>query len=228
MISLNDFLNTLPVTPSLWPTVIAVTKYQPLATIQEAYDQGYRDFGENILQTLQKKMDELSSLPGIRWHFIGNLQTRKLKKLLSLNLSTIQSISKRAHLEECRKMAGQGRLPQLLLQVNVTQSPNQSGFEPNTELLLQVINEFSDLPIVGLMAMGPNPHQMAHKKELIQSTHEVFHEMKVIFQILKRTHSQINQLSIGMSNDYLIAIQYGCTMVRLGTLIFGDKSLNRS
>lgn len=200
--------------------VMAVTKLQPWETVREAYQAGIRIFGENRVQEAREKYKEL--LPGMELHLIGHLQSNKVKYVPSL-FSWVDSIDRLSIAEELEKrMAGlSGKPPlQILLELNTSEESSKSGY-PSYELLLQDVEKilsFPHLNVRGLMTVGP----LTTDTERIRRS---FRKLYQAFEDLKRRYPAVqwDTLSMGMSGDFEIAIEEGATMVRLGTILFGER-----
>lgn len=192
-------------------TLVCVSKFHPVEAIREAYEAGERDFGESRVQELQKKVPALPA--DIRWHFIGHLQTNKVRDLLKLRPYLIQSVDSERLLQVINdEAAKQGFVQDVLLEVHVAREESKTGFSP--EELSAISNQLSVFPNIhvrGLMTMATNTEDEAEIRRC-------FKEAKAI---LNNLNTPI--LSMGMSDDYRIAIECGSTMVRIGSTIFGER-----
>lgn len=199
-------------------SVVAATKTREINEIKEAIEGGIKICGENYLQEAEKKILTIGKL--CEWHFIGTIQSRKIKKIVEL-FDMIQSVGSIKHAEEIAKCANEiGKLMPILLEVNIAKEPQKSGFLPEEVYdSILYISSLRNIEILGLMTMGPvltNENDYA----------PFFREMKDIFENLKSIKSQnikIKILSMGMSDSYKIAIENGSNMVRIGTAIFGPR-----
>ena len=193
-------------------TLVCVSKFHPVEAIREAYEAGERDFGESRVQELQKKVPALPA--DIRWHFIGHLQTNKVRDLLKLRPYLIQSVDSERLLQVINdEAAKQGFVQDVLLEVHVAREESKTGFSP--EELSTISNQLSVFPNIhvrGLMTMATNTDDEAEIRRC-------FKEAKAI---LNNLNTPI--LSMGMSNDFQLAIECGSTMVRIGSTIFGERS----
>ncbi len=213
---LNAIKAALP--PSV--TLIAVSKTKPIESIEEAYAAGHRDFGENYVQELVDKYERLPK--DIRWHFIGHLQSNKIKYLVPF-VYLIHGIDRLSLLHEVNKQAlKQGRVQACLLQVHIAQEESKFGFSVAELLDAVQHNSFanwSQVRVMGLMAMASNTNAIQQlKNEFLQLQH--------VFETLKGyQHPNFNMqhLSAGMSNDYTLAIEHGSTLIRIGSSIFGER-----
>jgi pyridoxal phosphate enzyme (YggS family) len=203
--------------------LVAVSKTKSVEEIESLYENGQRDFGENYVQELLEKQAILPK--DIRWHFIGHLQTNKVKYIAPF-VYMIQSVDSLKLLNEIDKYALKNQRSILcLLQVFIAREETKFGLnEQELESLIQTVHQnsadgrFSHSQIAGCMGMA----SLTENKDQIASE---FKTLKSIFEKLKTEFSnqQINTLSMGMSSDYLIAIDAGSTMVRIGSLIFGKR-----
>ena len=199
-------------------TLIAVSKYHPIEAIKAAYDSGHREFGESKAQDLVIKHQELPE--DIKWHFIGHLQSNKIKYIASF-IYLIHSIDSLRLLQEVNKQGAKvGRRIQCLLQIHIAQEETKFGFTPQecmTMLEEGDWRELENIEIRGLMCMASNTDD----KELIISE---FKAVKQLFDEIKERFFTNNErfsiLSAGMSDDYPIAIEHGSTHIRVGSSIF--------
>ena len=213
--------NELPSTVKL----VAVSKFNPSEAIMEAYQTGQRIFGESRPQELLQKVQEL---PGdIQWHFIGHLQTNKLKMVLPY-ASLIHSVDSERLLMEINKYAVKNNLKvKCLLELFVAQEETKQGF--SKEELMQLMEKLQQEPLEGVEICGLMG--MASFVEDEQQIRGEFAALKETFDQIREkyisTHPNFNELSMGMSGDYKIAVETGSTMVRIGTTIFGARNYNR-
>lgn len=208
---------------NLPPTVelVAVSKYHPEADLREAYAQGQRDFGENIAQELHRKAQNLP--PDIRWHFIGHLQTNKVR-LIAPHVSLIHSVDSIHLLQAINNSAlNLGKTQDCLLQIHIAREQTKFGLTPSDCLSLLDGSEWRNLTSVrirGLMCIATNT------SDTEQLTAE-FNQMQTLFNTIQTRHfpstSSFNLRSWGMSDDYPLAIECGSNMVRIGTAIFGPR-----
>lgn len=203
--------------------LVAISKQTDARGIEEAYNAGIRDFGENRLQDALVKQEKLKHLEDITWHFIGHLQSRKAKQVL-LAFNWIHSIDSLKLAEKLNKLAEELSIsPQVFLQVKILPDPNKYGWIPE-ELIadLSIINQYKNLQIKGLMTILPLGLSELDKREAFEST------KKLASQINQENWSNLNlsELSMGMSGDYKEAIKAGATMVRIGSLIFANIQEN--
>jgi hypothetical protein len=197
-------------------TLVAVSKTKPVADLQEMYNSGQRDFGENYVQEL---VDKVEALPkDIRWHFIGHLQSNKVKYIAPF-VHLIHGVDSIKLLQEINKQAAKNnRSIQCLLQVHIAQEETKFGFDEQELMDIDwaLIQSLQNIQVVGLMAMASFSDNM----NLVRSE---FRQLKSIFTKLKTVNNQLQIISMGMSADYAIAIEEGSTMVRIGSLLFGSR-----
>lgn len=213
---LNDIRSTLADGVEL----VAVSKFHPAEALREAYDAGQRLFGESRAQELQSKAPVLPD--DIRWHFIGHLQTNKVRPVVTY-ASMIESIDSEHLLEAVdREAERQGKTIDVLLQVHVAAEETKFGFSPEELLDFFRARKFESLKathICGLMAMASNTDDSGRVRADFERVVALRDEILSICPDLRR----FNVLSMGMSDDYGIAMECGSTHVRIGTAIFGPR-----
>ena len=217
-------ISTIRTTIPKGVTLVCVSKFHPAETIMEAYQCGERDFGESRVQELLPKYEALPK--DIRWHFIGHLQTNKVKQIVPF-VHMIHSVDSVRLLETINREAEKiGRRVKVLLEVHVAKEETKSGFTPEEILSLDIqLSTFNYLDICGIMGMATNTDDA-------QEWRRCFREIKSLGkQLLNNTtqsyttlHNPTLQISMGMSDDYLVAIEEGSTMVRIGSTIFGSRA----
>ena len=201
--------------------LIAVSKTKPAAVLMEAYNAGQRVFGENNVQELVEKYDQLPK--DIEWHLIGHLQTNKVKYIAPF-ISLIHSVDSIKLLQEIDKQAAKNnRIIDCLLQIYIADEETKFGlgFDESIELLRS--EEFTSLQhvrIVGLMGIATNTENPKQLKDEFYELHTFFDGIKSSYF---RKEDAFKELSMGMSGDYKIAIEEGSTMIRVGSLIFGQR-----
>jgi PLP dependent protein len=202
--------------------LIAVTKQFPGSVIRIAYAAGIRDFGENRIQEAATKQAELHDLPDITWHFIGHLQTNKAKRALEL-FQWIHSVDNLKLAQRLNELATQLNVnPHVCLQVKILPDPNKSGWTiPELLADLPILDSYKSLQIQGLMTIPPLGLNELQTLDVFNRTRELAKDIAA--QNLSHIHMQ--ELSMGMSNDYQLAVQAGATMVRLGTILFGARTV---
>ncbi|MFT5581476.1 MAG: pyridoxal phosphate enzyme (YggS family) [Psychromonas sp.] len=205
----------------LYVNLIAVSKTKPVETIEEFYEEGHREFGENKVQELCDKYEALPK--DVKWHLIGHLQTNKVKYIAPF-VHLIHAVDSLKLLKEINKQAlKNNRTINCLLQLHIAEEDTKFGlsFDEVKELLdSDSFVEMQNISIQGLMGIATNTDD----KEQIRNE---FRNLEGYFQILKSHYFKFNEnftvLSMGMSNDYNIAIEEGSNMVRIGSAIFGER-----
>ena len=215
--------NLQKVKATLKPNVelVAVSKFHPAEAIQEAYEAGQRVFGESHVQELVEKEKVLPK--DIQWHFIGHLQTNKVKYMAPF-VSLIHSMDSLKLMKEIDKQAEKyGRVIDVLLQIHVAAEETKFGFTPEEVVEMLQEDEWKNcthVRIVGLMAMATNTDDEARIGREFESVAQLFEVLKDSFFADK---PEFKELSMGMSGDYLIAQEHGSTMARVGSMIFGER-----
>ena len=201
--------------------LVAVTKTKPVALLQQAYDAGCRRFGENRVQEMAEKQPQLPA--DVRWHQIGHLQTNKVKYIAPF-VSLIESVDSLKLLEEIDRQARRfNRVIDCLLQVYIADEETKFGLLPDEVIdLLQspALDPLSNIRITGLMGIATNTDDEAQIRQEFKSLKQLFDALRSI----DRPNVALTDLSMGMSSDYLIAIDEGSTMVRVGSAIFGQRN----
>ena len=191
--------------------LVAVSKTKSYEDILKVYDKGVRDFGENYVQELIDKMDNLPK--DIRWHMIGHLQTNKVKDIVKRNIFLIESVDSIKLANTINKEAIKNdKIINILIEVNIVNDTNKTGcLVDELDDLIGNVRELSNVKLLGLMGIGPNTDNVL--------------EIRGCFKKLKQLKDKYNLelLSMGMSNDYKIAIEEGSNIVRIGTKIFGER-----
>ncbi len=188
-------------------TVVCVSKYYEYKKIQDAYNLGFKNFGESKLQDLEKKYNLLKDLD-INWHFIGRLQSNKIKKIVSYS-KLIHSVSNLKHLEKIDIEASKiNKVQKVLLQVNLTEEENKDGF--SLEEFEDIINDlhYDNLFIEGIMIIGPHTEDKDQINDVFNKGYELFKKYN------------LKTLSMGMSFDYDIALKNNSNCLRIGKRIF--------
>lgn len=199
--------------------VVAVTKQASVEVMRVAYAAGVRNFGENRIQDAEIKQAQLTDLPDITWHLIGHLQANKAKKALE-QFQWIHSIDSLKLAQRLHQLAvDRPQKPQVCLQVKLLSDPNKFGWT-ESELLadLPQLGDCEHLQIRGLMTIAPLGLSATEIFDLFVRTREL--GVKIQQQNVRGLH--LDQLSMGMSEDYPLAIQAGATMIRPGRILFGD------
>ena len=194
-------------------TLVAVTKTKSKSVIEEAYQAGQRDFGENYVQELVEKSEQLPK--DIHWHFIGHLQSNKVKYIAPF-VHLIHGVDSLSLLKEINKQAKKNnRIIKCLLQIYIAQEESKFGFDVTevTQLLnSDELKSFENIEIIGVMGMASNTEDQ--------------NQIRAEFKSLKKIADQfqLGVISMGMSGDFAMAIEEGSTMVRVGSLLFGSRS----
>ncbi len=201
--------------------LMAVSKYVSVAQIRAAYAVGIRDFGESRIQEAQTKQQELADLPDLCWHLIGHLQGNKVRKAVQIfdwihsvdSLKLVQQIDRVASELEAR--------PNICLQVKILPDPDKYGWTiPALLNDLPQISECEHLQVRGLMAIPPLGLTIAQTQQFFEQVRDLRYQINQQSGV----NLQLSELSMGMSGDYLSAIAAGATIIRLGSIIFGDRS----
>ena len=201
--------------------LVAVSKFHPVEKLMEAYSAGQRIFGESRVQELVQKAQEVPA--DVQWHFIGHLQTNKVRALLP-HVSLIHSVDSERLLDCIDKEAERiGRTVDVLLQIHVAQEEAKFGF--TLQEITQLANSgkltaMSHVRVVGVMAMATNTDDDAEIRREFAEAHHVFYTLR---EGCFFGDEHFCELSMGMSDDYRLAIAEGSTMVRIGTTIFGAR-----
>ena len=200
-------------------TLIAVSKTKPVEMLKEAYDAGARVFGENKVQEIVDKYDQMPS--DVKWHMIGHLQRNKVKYIVD-KVAMIHSVDSFRLAETIEKEAAKKEVVvPILIEVNVAQEESKFGLKPEEVLpFIEEIADFSHIRINGLMTIAPYV-------ENAEENRRIFRELKKLsVDIAAKNINNVTMsvLSMGMTGDYMVAVQEGATMVRVGTGIFGARN----
>ena len=221
---ISEILQTLP--PEV--RLVAVSKYHPVEMIQDAYDGGQRIFGESHVQEMVQKYDVLPK--DIQWHFIGHLQTNKVKYIAPF-VSLIHAVDSERLLREIDKQAKKcGRIIPVLMQVHIAQEETKFGFLPDELLAFMqsgAWQQCENVSIEGLMCMATNTDDEVQIAREFDRANELFESIQCSSLRSGADGTMVNgqwkTRSWGMSDDYPIAVQHGSNMVRIGSLIFGER-----
>jgi pyridoxal phosphate enzyme (YggS family) len=196
--------------------LVAVSKLQPVEKIRELAAQGQKIFAENYVQEALPKMQVLKDL-NLEWHFIGRLQKNKVKQIVGV-FSLIHSVDSLQLVEKINHIAEEkGLIQKILLQLNLSGELSKGGLSRSEfEKSIPALQEFKNISIAGLMTMPP-------LFDDVEKTRPYFHELKELQKKHSATMSDLHELSMGTSADFEIALSEGATLVRLGTLIFGER-----
>lgn len=202
--------------------LVAVSKFHPGEAIREAYEAGQRVFGESRPQEFAAKIEALSDLFDIEWHFIGHLQTNKLKLVLP-HVSLVQSVDSEHLLSEIDRWGREnGKRVNVLLEMHLGAEETKQGFteEELLDLMFRLSDgKFPNVNVCGLMGMATNTDDM----ETVDADFERIDSYMAYLVDLFPEMTEFTQLSIGMSGDWKIALRHGATMVRIGSAIFGER-----
>ena len=193
--------------------LIAVSKGQDIDKIKRLYDIGHRDFGENFLQELKEKKDMLPK--DITWHFLGNIQSNKVKDIVACS-DLVHSVSRLKVLDKISQLDVKKNI-EILLQLKLGEEQTKSGFSEIEIYEIMEQNQFKNITIKGLMVIGEGRIEEEKLKAQFLQACNVFNKMKTM-------KKDVEYLSMGMSNDYELALAYGSNMVRIGTSIFGART----
>ena len=196
--------------------LLAATKSVPPERILEAIEAGIRIIGENYVQEAQKKYELIG--PRVSWHMIGRLQTNKAKYAVRL-FEVIHSLDSLKLAQELQKVAErQGKKVKVMIQVNLSGEITKGGISPDkVKELSERVLEFPNLELIGLMTIPPY-------SENPEDSRPFFRKLRELKEKLNREGFPLTELSMGMSNDFKVAIEEGATILRIGTLIFGPRS----
>ena len=201
-------------------TLVAVSKTKPVSSLLQAYDAGQRVFGENKIQEMASKWEEMPK--DIQWHMIGHVQTNKVKYMAPF-VDLIHTVDSLKLLREINKQAAKhDRVINCLLQIKIAEEEHKFGLHHQDASLLLAKDIQATLPhvsIVGLMGMA----SFTDNKTQIETE---FKKLSILHQEFIKQHPQLTVLSMGMSSDYTLALDYGSTMVRIGSSIFGARNYN--
>ena len=200
-------------------TLIAVSKTKPVETLKEAYDLGVRVFGENKVQELTDKYEALPK--DIQWHMIGHLQRNKVKYIID-KVALIHSVDSIRLAETIEKEAAKHNITaNILIEVNVAKEESKFGLMPEElDELIDKIKDFNHIQVKGLMTIAPFVENPETNREIFRS----FRKLSVDISNKNVDNVNVSILSMGMTNDYTVAVEEGATMVRVGTGIFGARN----
>ena len=196
--------------------LIIVSKSQPISSIRELIKSGYHIYGENYLDEAIKKIEEIDD-NNLEWHFIGRIQSNKIKKIAKY-FNWVQTISSEKHArllnEECQKLE---KKLNICVQINIDNEESKAGITINEiDKFLNNISKYEYLSLRGIMAI---PSKLNALKENVNS----YNILKLKYDKLSNKYKNIDTLSLGMSNDYKLALSKGSNMIRIGSLIFGER-----
>ena len=215
---INGAIEAVPLALQTPVTVVAVSKRKAVRDVRDAFAAGQRDFGESYVQEAVTKIDALGDLKarGIVWHFIGPLQSNKLK-MIAANFDWVHGIDRlKSAAALSRHRAGHKAL-NVCVQVNVSAEMSKSGVAPDAALALATqVSQLPNLKLRGLMTIIENTFDETTQRAQ-------FRNMRTLFESMQRDGMDVDTLSMGMSEDFAVAIAEGATMVRIGSAIFGAR-----
>jgi pyridoxal phosphate enzyme (YggS family) len=221
--SIQDNLNAIKSNLPEHVTLVAVSKTKPVSDLMEAYNAGQRIFGENKIQEMAEKYEEMPK--DIQWHMIGHVQTNKVKYMAEF-VSLIHGVDSFKLLKEINKQAKKyNRIIDCLLQIKIAEEDSKFGMSADdASALLQSeqLSTLRNIKITGLMGMATFTDNEAQIKNEFNYLKSTFNQLK----FLKTQNCNLETISIGMSGDYQLAIECGSTMVRVGSSIFGSRNYN--
>lgn len=214
----NNLIEVKKIINSINPEakLVAVSKFFPEEDILEVLNEKHNIFGENKAQELKDKYENLKD-KDIEWHFIGSIQTNKIKYIVPI-CDLIHSVYREKEMKEIDKRAEEiNKIQNILIEVNVSGEKSKSGTDPkNVEKLLEASMAYKNIQVVGFMTMAP----LTEDEIIIRKT---FRNLKELLDDLKTKYKNLKELSMGMSNDFEIALEEGATIVRVGSKIFGKR-----
>lgn len=193
--------------------IIGISKYNTSEDVNALYNAGQRAFGENKVQDLKQKMEDLEELP-LEWHFVGRLQKNKINNLIDLKPALIQSIDSLELAQELdKKLAVKGRIQKCLLQINSAKEESKAGVMPENAIKIykQIIETCPNINLRGVMSIGAHVEDEKIIKQSFLTTNTIFEELKSL---------GASYCSMGMSSDYKLAIECGSNMIRVGSSLF--------
>lgn len=203
-------------------TLITVSKTKPLSDLRIAYEEGSRDFGENKVQELVSKIDEMPS--DVKWHLIGHLQRNKVKYIAG-KVAMIHSVDSYRLAEEINVQAKKNScvIP-ILIEINIAGEDTKFGIKPEeAEELIREISELENVKVSGLMTIAPNVANPEENRAYFKAMKDLF----VDISSKNIDNVEMKVLSMGMTNDYTVAVEEGATMIRVGTGIFGARDYSK-
>ena len=203
-------------------TLITVSKTKPLSDLRIAYEEGSRDFGENKVQELVSKIDEMPS--DVKWHLIGHLQRNQVKYIAG-KVAMIHSVDSYRLAEEINVQAKKNScvIP-ILIEINIAGEDTKFGIKPEeAEELIREISELENVKVSGLMTIAPNVANPEENRAYFKAMKDLF----VDISSKNIDNVEMKVLSMGMTNDYTVAVEEGATMIRVGTGIFGARDYSK-
>lgn len=202
--------------------IVAVSKTKPVDFILKAMECGHLLFGENRMKELEEKMAQIDDNT-VSWHMIGNLQTNKIKYIAD-RVNYIHSVEKVKQLDEIQKRAANAdRIINCLIQVNISNEKQKGGCKPEKlSPILEQAGNYPNIQIKGLMGMA----EFTEDAERIRLQFRLLKKLRDEHQSLNSKNIELKELSMGMSNDFEIAVEEGATLLRIGSAIFGERNYN--
>ena len=196
--------------------LVLVSKTQKKDSIEKIYKLGYKCFGENYLQEAKDKIQSLNSYD-IEWHFIGRIQSNKIKDIVKL-FDWIQTVSSKKHIEMIDRFAGEfKKIINVCVQINIDGEKSKAGLNLNqVDDFISVSKDYSNIKIRGIMAIPSKANAIDKKEQSYELLSEKFTELRDKFM-------NFDTLSLGMSNDYKLALAHNANLIRIGTLVFGAR-----
>lgn len=196
--------------------IVAVTKYVSIERAKEAVEAGIVHLGENRLEGAMEKYEAIGS--GAEWHFIGSLQSRKVKEMIHA-YSYVHSLDRISLAKEINKRASEGRIMKCFVQVNVSGEESKSGITPDEVMdFVLSMEKYPAVEIVGLMTMAP----YAEDPEEVRPYFQRLRELRDMVKEKKLSYAPCTELSMGMSNDFEVAVEEGATFIRVGSILVGE------
>ena len=211
---IQSLLDTFPQTPRL----LAVSKKKPAELIEIAYTSGQYAFGESYLQEACKKIVELKHLSNLEWHFIGPIQSNKCKQI-AMNFDWVQSLDRLKVAARLNEHCPEGKTLQVCVQINIDTEKQKAGLQPEAlSDFCERLSTFPKIQLRGLMAIPKAGKSISEQHTSFARIAECYTRLQQQFP-----DKTIDTLSMGMSNDYAIALEHGATLIRLGSTIFGER-----
>ena len=198
--------------------LVAVTKTIDESIVNESIKYGITDIGENKVQEIPRKFDNID--PKVKWHLIGHLQRNKVKYIID-KVDMIHSVDSLRLAEEINKRAVQSeKVMDILIQLNISHEETKFGLDiEELKVLLSEMDQFENIRVKGLMTMAPFFDDPEEARGIFRKMKEIFEELKYN----EYNHVEMKHLSMGMTNDYIVAVEEGATLVRIGTGIYGKR-----
>ncbi|MCB0508702.1 MAG: YggS family pyridoxal phosphate-dependent enzyme [Chitinophagales bacterium] len=226
MANISALQDIIKISKAKGAKLVAISKTKSVTEIKQVYNAGQRIFGENKVQELVLKQEQLPK--DIQWHMVGNLQTNKVKYIAPF-IALIHSVDSLKLAIEINKQALKlNRVIDVLLEIHIAAETNKAGFSEEELIDLLDIKAFDTLEnirIIGLMGMATNTKSQILIKNEFSGIHSFFEKIKSTYF---KNNSEFKELSIGMSGDYGIALENGSTLIRIGSAIFGERKITKN